>query len=775
MRSPHVWPKTFILVAAPLADAPQPRECTRMAQTPDFTSLIEAPDASAVRALVYLAWSDGILAEHEFDELRASLNDEPPATKAAAQPWLQHEQAPSIADLHRLRRQIRIDLENQSPVPPTPHQQAIVHTTTGLDLHHLQQNLVGKRATGTHTPQPLTDEERALSNELRLLIEGDSNPYWERVAETLREQSFRYLNAPSVEEHRDQVLQWLLTLAQEGYGKAFFSSDMESIDIRGMVNTFAALSTFDLNLVVKFGVQFGLFGGSIFFLGTAEHHRKLLPRIASGELLGGFAMTESGHGSDVKEIETTATWDPERKGFILHSPTRSSWKEWIGNSARDGRAMTVFAQLNIDDEAFGVHAFYVPVRDEQGQLLPGVHIEDCGHKMGLNGVDNGRIAFTQVFVPREHLLNRYGDVDENGNYTSSIRSESARFFTMLGTLIGGRMSVAFGAVTAARTALMIAVRYGASRRQFGPADAPERVILDYPTHRERLIPPLAHGIMYHLTLNDLLERYEARTENSQRHVESLAAGLKALCTWYAIDATQAAREGCGGQGYLSINKIAAIRKDVDVFATFEGDNVVLMNLLAKNSLTGYARSFQHDLAMSMIRELGRLANQAILERNPVLIRQTDEAHLRSEDYQLRALEIRADSLLSSAAKRVKKRTDQGMDPFEAFHDIQDHLQAMVRASMEHHTAQTAAAMIARCAEGPARQLLEQCRQLAAIDIIHKNAAWYLESGFIEAQKARAIRKLRMKIITELRSHALTLANAITYSEEALASPIAPKT
>src|SRR5690606_5848251 len=108
------------------------------------------------------------------------------------------------------------------------------------------------------------------------------------------------------------------------------------------------------------------------------------------ELPGCFAMTERGHGSNVYDIETTAEYDPETEEFVIHTPNDAAHKEYIGNAALDGRMAVVFAQLIVAGENHGVHALLAPIRDETGAPAPGVRIEDCGDKLGLNGIDNGR-------------------------------------------------------------------------------------------------------------------------------------------------------------------------------------------------------------------------------------------------------------------------------------------------------------------------------------------------------------------------------------------------
>ena len=226
------------------------------------------------------------------------------------------------------------------------------------------------------------------------------------------------------------------------------------------------------------------------------HHERFLPEISRGELLGGFAMSELGHGSNVRDLETTATYDAATREFVINTPTGSAHKEWIGNAAVHGRMMTVFAQLIVNGTNHGVHAILVPVRQPQGALCEGVRIADSGHKEGLNGVDNGRIWFDHVRVPREHLLNRFGDVSAEGVYASTDRkSGQALLHYGIGTLVGGRITIGLSALSAVKSALTIAIRYGNRRRQFGEPGQPETALPDYRTHQRRLPPALATSIV----------------------------------------------------------------------------------------------------------------------------------------------------------------------------------------------------------------------------------------------------------------------------------------
>ena len=266
-----------------------------------------------------------------------------------------------------------------------------------------------------------------LSTALRRAIDGR----WAHIREEARSELEPARFAPpsrelTREEYRARVADQLRELASTGHPARGLSKDMGGQgDFGASVTAFEMLGHADLSLLVKAGVHWGLFGGAVANLGTQRHHTAYLPQILSAELPGCFAMTETGHGSDVQSLGTTATYDPDTDELVVHTPSPAARKDYIGGAARDGRLAAVFAQLVTGGESHGVHCVLVPIRDEAGEPMPGVTIGDCGAKAGLAGVDNGRLTFDHVRVPRTSLLNRYGDIDEHGVYTSPDRQPDA--------------------------------------------------------------------------------------------------------------------------------------------------------------------------------------------------------------------------------------------------------------------------------------------------------------------------------------------------------------
>src|SRR5215210_1035904 len=382
------------------------------------------------------------------------------------------------------------------------------------------------------------------AQKLRALLDGEHAAFRDRVREWLSDAA----NAPAadlpMDEHRAKVLAWATELASKGDTAMGYPVEYGGQDAVGRsVASFETLAYGDLSLLVKCGVQFGLFGGAVLHLGTRRHHERHLQAIAALDLPGCFAMTETGHGSNVQALRTTATYDARAQEFVVHTPDDDARKDYIGNAARDGRIAAVFAQLIVGGDPRGVHALLVPLRDDDGNVLDGVRIGDCGAKLGLDGVDNGRIWFDHVRVPREALLDRYAQVSPEGEYTSAIENPTKRFFTMLGTLIQGRVSVCGASIGATKVALDIAIRRGLTRRQFGPPGAPEAVLLDYRTHQRRLLPALATTYGLHFAQDRLREQLPSALsagvtgddDRRRRELETLAAGLKAIATWHAID------------------------------------------------------------------------------------------------------------------------------------------------------------------------------------------------------------------------------------------------
>ncbi|MEM7480678.1 MAG: acyl-CoA dehydrogenase [Acidobacteriota bacterium] len=768
-------------------------------------SLTEDPRLFAFLPPFYVAWADGELTPEEI----AAIGDQALAVEGledccqdALERWLDPERPPTAQELQKLLSAIRrqsaslslgerrtmaelgVELARVGGHEPAPAEiEALERLETALSLPSAEVTRALVVKERPVVPEPVPSAAAFEPHALRRWLDGDRHALRQEVRELLAQPEMQPPAEVSKEEYREWVLARCRTLAERRYGALALPEEVGGKgDIASFVAVFETLALGDLSLVVKFGVQFGLFAGSIHQLGTDKHHQKYLPAAASLELPGCFAMTETGHGSNVADLETVARFDRATDEFEIHSPTQAARKDYIGNAARHGRLATVFAQLEIDGEGFGVHAFLVPIRDESGNPMAGVEIGDCGKKLGLNGVDNGRLLFDRVRVPREALLDRFAQVSAEGEYTSPIVSPSKRFFTMLGTLVGGRVSVARAALSASKVGLAIAVRYGDRRRQFGAPGEPETRLLDYVTHQRRLMPLVAEAYALHFALDHLVERFAASQETdgsgedtkgeARREVETLAAALKSVATWHATDSLQTCREACGGQGYLAVNRFADLKADSDIFTTFEGDNTVLLQLVAKSLLGGYRHMFGSFSTLRLARYLiGRVATH-VVETNPVITRKTDEVHLRDREFQRGAFRWREERMLATVAQRLKKRIDDGMESQQALIDCQDHLVALAKAHAERIVLDRFAEAVDGTPEPELRAVLSLLCDLYALHRLEQDRAWFLERGYFESNKAKAIRDLVNALCLEARQQAVPLVDAFGIPDAVLAAPIA---
>ena len=595
------------------------------------------------------------------------------------------------------------------------------------------------------------------------------------------------------EEYRERVLELVQDLARTGQtGLGFPVEYGGGGDIGASVAAFETMAFGDLSVLVKMGVQFGLFGGAILHLGTKRHHDAYLEKLIRAELLGCFAMTETGHGSNVQALGTVARYDKATGEFVICTPDANARKDYIGNAAAHARLAVVFAQLEVDGTGHGVHAFVVPIRDENGAVLPNVRIEDDGPKIGLNGVDNGRIWFDDVRVPRDNLLDRYATVDEEGTYSSSIENPDRRFFTMLGTLVQGRVCVGGAGIYASKVALSIAVRYALVRRQFGNPGGPEELLLDYGLHQRRLFVPLARTYALHFAqevlagqLHAVFSATEEVGDHTRRALESRAAGTKALGTWHASRTIQECREACGGAGYLSANRFDALRADTDVFTTFEGDNHILLQLVAKGLLTDYSSSFGELDQLGMVRFVAGLAVETVIERTSVhklLERLKDvlpgsdddwdsEAGLGDPAYQLAMFRWREEHMLAGVARRLKRGMDSGMDPAEVFSRCQDHVIGAARAHVERLVLEAFVDRVAAMPDSDNKVTLGLLCDLYALSTIEDDRAWWMEHGRLSSARAKAVTREVGELCRRLRPVARDLVDAFGVPAEMQAVPM----
>lgn len=762
-----------------------------------------SPGIISVLPLFYIGWSDSVLSPSELKRIQNIISDMPFLTEEEQEQlikWTDRQHPPSEQNfeewLHVIREHAKdwqikqkvslVDLGIQMAKESSGSTSKMIWDTPKVkkSIENLEKALGVSHQLSKNTfyqsikPQNAIDtsEERHFDpQKMQAILDG---PYADLKTQTKKLIMDDYFHISKEVREKDElrkiVLEQCKALAAQGYGAYSYPVANGGQDSPGG-NTaiFETLALGNISLLIKFGVQFGLFGGAILQLGTEAHHQKYLTDTGKLTLPGCFAMTETGHGSNVRELETTATYNHADKTIIINSPTVNAGKEYIGN-ALDSKMAVVFAQFIVNNENKGIHAILVPLRDENHQTLPGITVKDNGYKMGLNGVDNGRIWFDQVKVPVENLLNKYGGVNDQGDYYSSIEKESKRFFTMLGALVGGRVSVAMASNTAAKKSLDIAVKYALKRRQFATlSEEQETLIMDYPTHQWRLFPLIAKSYALSFGLEDLRNLFQTHYGKSdQREVETLAAALKSYASWHATDTIQECREACGGKGYLAENEFADLKADTDIFTTFEGDNHVLLQLVAKALLTDLRQEFNDGGYVAVARHVLKRLSSSVSVLNPINTRNTNAEHLTSLEFLSEALAYREQKLLFTLSDRMRSFISKKLSPSDIFLRTQTHMIGLAMAYVEQYLFISFKNKIDASPEGAEKDTLMLLCRIFALDCIYRDKGWFLENDYINGDKSKAIRKVLGSLLREMRPQVGGLVEAFGIPEVLRAAKIA---
>ncbi|KAI8444493.1 acyl-coenzyme a oxidase 1 [Phakopsora pachyrhizi] len=532
----------------------------------------------------------------------------------------------------------------------------------------------------------------------------------------------------------------------------------------------------------RFGVHYGLFLGAIRSGATSNQFSYWLEKGVLGlnGITGCFAMTELAHGSNVAGLETTATFDEQTDEFVIHTPSVSATKWWIGGAAQTATHCSAFARLIVNGKDHGTKTFIVPLRDPRNfALLPGVNIGDIGKKMGRDGIDNGYIQFTNVRIPRAYMLMKHTQVTRDGKVFEPPLAQLT-----YGALLQGRTAMVADGANVAKKALTIAIRYGAVRRQFKTGDNPfETQLLDYPIHQRRLMPLLAQAIAMGFTALRMTEMYEnlseeleafdssSDKEQTDRVLETLkethasSAGLKAFSTWQCLETIDKCRQALGGHGYSAYAGLASMYSDQAVQCTWEGDNTIL-SLQAGRSLISAHEDAQKGKKLAS--GTSYLNDQAIL------------AARCHSDAAVIDLSTMDSAWATIAANVVKKAADVYHEKLNAGagKDV-----AMERCSHERFCAakihtigyifrQFCGTLASYKDEesGTFKTLKSVCELYGAFQI-EENSAYFLKYGFYTPKQIDLISEGVTRLCAEIRTCAVSLVDAFRFSDHIINSPL----
>lgn len=519
--------------------------------------------------------------------------------------------------------------------------------------------------------------------------------------------------------------------------------------------------------------------------GTPEQHKLFLEPAEKYEILGCYAQTELGHGSNVRGLETTATWNPEDQTFTLHSPSLTASKWWIGSLGRTANHATVMAQLHVGGKNIGPHPFVVQIRDlKTHEPLENVYVGDIGPKFGYNTMDNGFLLFNNYKIPHVSMLARHSRVDKATN--KYIRPTNPAL--LYGTMTWVRSNIVLQAGDVLARGVTIATRYTAVRRQFEDRDAVEPTgenpVLNYKMVQARLLPLLASMYALHFTGRGMMNLYETNQERKKASLagkgsvspEELRAGadlladlhatscgLKALASTTAGEGLEVCRRACGGHGYSSHSGIGPFYADYLPNLTWEGDNYMLSQQVARYLLKAAravlsGKATDNDTSNILKSYLSRRDKGAsfdVLDNDRELVAAFAwrTSYLTFEALKHRDAEKRSWNSLLIDFYRLSTAHSQYMIVKNFYEAVQS---PELKSSLDPNTL----------------GLVKKLFRLYALTTLEREAAEFFSSGAVTIRQITLTRTSAvMKLLDDIRPHAVRLVDAWSFPDWQLDSSL----
>ncbi|KAH9255374.1 hypothetical protein BASA81_006493 [Batrachochytrium salamandrivorans] len=531
--------------------------------------------------------------------------------------------------------------------------------------------------------------------------------------------------------------------------------------------------------------HYGLFLPTILGQGSPEQMMAWAPRALTFQIVGSYAQTELSHGSNVRGLQTTATYDEVSQCFIMHTPCLGATKWWNSNAGIVATHGAVFAQLITKGKEHGVHVFFVQLRDENHRFLPGVMAGDVGVKMGDNTIDTSWIQFDHVKVPREHLMGKRQHVEPDGTYvkhTAKGGNEHAHYLTMMNAR-AGMVNIASGKLAIGAT---IAARYSCVRLQGFTSNASnvsfrseENAIIEYQNQRYRVLKAVANS--YCMRMNgtwmalkmrklqtDVLTPGAVSDEDFQE-VHVAAAAMKGIVTLMAHLGIEDCRKACGGHGFLLNSGIGLLSGDYSWQVTAEGDYIVMLLQAGRYLLKSYHTAKRGEKLTGMMECLLPLRDPKFNPSSQKKASASTTAQIRNHQFLLDLFRHRLLSCVFRVGQQFDEKMKRNGNRFEdAFNSCSLNLQTSAVSFGMYFMLKNFVEVAERETDQAISAALGRLVSLFALSEILDGKQWF---GLIDASESDLVNDAVVEILDELRPDVVALVDAFDIPDAVLNSTI----
>ncbi|XP_070533131.1 peroxisomal acyl-coenzyme A oxidase 1-like [Ptychodera flava] len=497
-----------------------------------------------------------------------------------------------------------------------------------------------------------------------------------------------------------------------------------------------------------------------------KQREKWLPKALNYEIIGTYLQTELGHGTFVRGLETTATFDPRTQEFIINSPTLSSIKWWPGYLGKSVNCGILLAQLYSRGKNCGLHAFIVQLRRfDNHESLPGITLGDIGPKKGFTGTDNGFCRFENVRIPRESLLAKYAKIDPDGTYHPPISDKM-----VYAGMVVSRVSLVTMTAGYLADGCTIAVRYSAVRRQTElTSGGEEPQIIDYQSQQLKLFPHLASAYAFKFAAHNIRTRCDqiqadikSGDISSLQELHGLSAGMKAFTTLATNWALEVLRMSCGGHGYSQAGGFPKIYGMLTAFVTADGEYTVLMLQTARYLMKCTAKAASGEKLPYSVAYLTTKRESKCPAKS--------ENDMLDLEILVNAYKHRAHRFINEAARQLESCLLSGKPQHIAWNETHMYLIKAADVHCHYYTVMNFVQYLQSTEMSqPLRDVLTSLCQLYALYGIENNAGDLLQDGYMSGEQISMVTNQVVALLAVIRPNAVALVDAFDIPDEMLGS------